>query len=98
MNPDQHPREEALDLLALGAAGALSEDEYRTLDELLAADPDLAREYTELQTSAATLAEASSEAPQAYARSPSAMSPLASTATLHREARAVPAGCEDRAF
>jgi anti-sigma-K factor RskA len=63
MNPEEHPREEALDLLALGAAGALSEDEYRALDQLLAEDPDLAREYAELQTSAATLAEASSEAP-----------------------------------
>ena len=68
MNPDQHPREEALDLLALGAAGALSEDEYRALDALLAADPDLAREYAELQTSAATLAEASSEAPPPHLR------------------------------
>jgi anti-sigma-K factor RskA len=63
MNPDQQPREDVLDLLALGAAGALSEEEYSALDELLAADPDLAREYGELQTSVATLAEASSEAP-----------------------------------
>ena len=63
MNDDQHSGREPLDLLALGAAGALSDDEYRVLDELLAADPELAREYAELQTSAATLAEVSSEAP-----------------------------------
>ena len=62
MNPDQH-HSDALDLLALGAAGALSADEYRTLEERLAADPALAREYQELQASAATLAEASSETP-----------------------------------
>jgi anti-sigma-K factor RskA len=68
MNHDQHPSEDVLDLLALGAAGALSDEEYRALDELLAADPDLAREYAELQTSAATLAEASSEAPPAHLR------------------------------
>ena len=68
MNHDQHPREDVLDLLALGAAGALSDEEYRALDELLAADPALAREYAELQTSAATLAEASSEAPPAHLR------------------------------
>jgi anti-sigma-K factor RskA len=68
MNPDRQPREDVLDLLALGAAGALSDEEYRTLDELLAADPDLAREYAELQTSAATLAEASSEAPPPHLR------------------------------
>jgi anti-sigma-K factor RskA len=68
MNPDQQPREDVLDLLALGAAGALSDEEYRALDELLAADPDLAREYAELQTSAATLAEASSEAPPTQLR------------------------------
>ena len=63
---ERRPRirgDEPLDLLALGAAGALSDDEYRVLDELLAADPELAREYAELQTSAATLAEVSSEAP-----------------------------------
>jgi anti-sigma-K factor RskA len=63
MNDDQHSGREPLDLLALGAAGALSDDEYRTLDELIAADPELAREYAELQMSAAMLAEASSEAP-----------------------------------
>jgi hypothetical protein len=63
MNDDQQAGRDALDLLALGAAGALSDDEYRVLDELLAADPELAREYAELQSSAAMLAEASSEPP-----------------------------------
>lgn len=68
MNPDQHPNDEALDLLALGAAGALSDDEYTELDALLAADPELAREYADLQASAATLAEASSVAPPPHLR------------------------------
>lgn len=63
MNPGQHPKDDALDLLALGAAGALSREEYRTLDELLAGDPELAGEYHALQAGAATLAEAASEAP-----------------------------------
>ena len=44
--------------------GALSDDEYRTLEDLLATDPDLANEYAALQeASTATLAEAASEAP-----------------------------------
>ena len=68
MNPDQHPHDDVLDLLALGAAGALSDDEYRALDEMLAADPDLAREYGELQASASALAEATSEAPPPHLR------------------------------
>ena len=68
MNPDHHPRDEDLDLLALGAAGALSDVEYGALDELLSTDPELAREYVELQTSAATLAEASTEPPPPHLR------------------------------
>lgn len=55
--------DDASDLLALGAAGALSDDEYDTLEQLLAADPLLAGEYRELQASALVLAEAASEAP-----------------------------------
>lgn len=55
--------QDAYDLIALGAAGALSDDEYRTLEELLATDPALAAEHRELQMSAAVLAEASSEPP-----------------------------------
>ncbi len=55
--------DDASDLLALGAAGALSGDEYDTLEQLLAADPVLAVEYRELQASALLLAEAVSEAP-----------------------------------
>ena len=63
MSPDEHLRDDARDLLALGAAGALSDDEYRVLEERLAADPALAAEYRELQAGATVLAEATTEAP-----------------------------------
>ena len=68
MNPDQHPPDDVLDLLALGAAGALSDDEYQALEDMLAADPALAREYAELQASASALAEATCEEPPAHLR------------------------------
>lgn len=60
---EDHERDEGSDLLALGAAGALSDDEYRVLEERLAVDPLLAAEYHELQASASVLAEATIEAP-----------------------------------
>lgn len=55
--------DDAYDLIALGAAGALSADEYRALEELLAANPALAADYTELEDIVSVLAEASSETP-----------------------------------
>jgi len=64
VNPEEdHRTDDTSDLLALGAAGALSDDEYRVLEERLAADPLLATEYHQLQASAALFAEATSEAP-----------------------------------
>lgn len=65
---DHNARGDVTDLLALGAAGALSADEYRALDELLRGDPQLAAEYRDLQESAATLAQAASEPPPAALR------------------------------
>lgn len=56
--------DDAYDLVALGAAGALSSEEYAALEELLAADPALTAEYEDLQISVSALAEASSEAPR----------------------------------
>ena len=61
--------DDAYDLIALGAAGALSADEYRALEELLAADPALAAEYRELEEIVSVLADASSESPPPSLRS-----------------------------
>jgi anti-sigma-K factor RskA len=56
------------ELLALGAAGALTADEQRELDRLLAADPAASREFADLQVAASVLAEAASEPPPAHLR------------------------------
>lgn len=56
------------ELLALGAAGALTADEQRELDRLLAADPAAARQFADLQDASSVLAEAVSEPPPAHLR------------------------------
>jgi len=61
--------DDAYALIALGAAGALSADEYRALEKLLAADPALAAEYRELEEIVSVLADASSESPPPSLRS-----------------------------
>ena len=55
--------EDASELIALGAVGALTGDEYRVLEQLIAADPALAAEYADLLEIVSVLAEESMETP-----------------------------------
>ena len=56
------------ELLALGAAGALTPDETVELDRLLAADPQAAAEYAALVDDLTVLAESVAEPPPAGLR------------------------------
>jgi anti-sigma-K factor RskA len=60
--------EEREEMLALGAAGALTPDEARELDRLLAADPQAAAEYAAMLDDISAFAESVAEPPPAALR------------------------------